>query len=88
MDFKSKVEETLKKKALGFSYVEEVEEFELIKPKNYLYCENRGRLYLKNGYIKVEKIEENNQLKGLDFKKICGLKAFKIKGSCFFKKKS
>ena len=53
MRFKDQLFETLKKKALGFSYVEETAEYETMRPKNYLFCERRRRLYSAVGFIKV-----------------------------------
>ena len=53
MELNEKVMETLKKKAFGFSYSEEVLEFEEVSPQKPLFCEKRKRIYLGRGYLKV-----------------------------------
>ena len=58
MDFKFKEEliSTLKKKAFGFGYTEESLEYETKKPKKYVFCEKRNRIYFENGFIKVRPV--------------------------------
>lgn len=51
-----KLYETLKKKAYGFTYTEETMEYELLRSKPIIYCEKYGRIYFKNGYLKVKKV--------------------------------
>ena len=43
----------LKKKAMGFSYEEISREFERMKPKKYLFCEKRKRIYVDGHFLKV-----------------------------------
>jgi len=50
------LEDVLKKKAFGFSYTEETVEYEVSKSKSRVYCSKRNRLYLKNGFVKVKKV--------------------------------
>ena len=89
MKFDDELDDVLRKKALGFSYSEETLEYETARPKSWVFCERRGRLYSKKGYIKAKKIEQNGEIVGAEPIKLSKfshnekifsrLKAFKIK---------
>lgn len=58
MDFKSEILETLKKKALGYSYEEVVLEYENSATKPWILCLKRKRVYGKKGYLCLKKVEK------------------------------
>lgn len=57
-----KLLDVLYKKAFGFTYTEEVKEFETKTPKELLFCEKRNRLYSKSGFVKVLPTRKNNEI--------------------------
>lgn len=89
MSFREELEKVLRKKALGFSYTEEVVECDTVRPKPFVFCEKRNRIYMKNGYIFVKKQTKNGEIVALehqDIKKMVtdknilnSFKSFKIK---------
>ena len=89
MGLNEKIEEVLRKKAFGFSYIEETIECETTKPKPMVYCERENALYFKNGFISVKKQTKNGEIVALCHKNIQnittnkdiinGLKAFNLK---------
>ena len=62
--------EAVRKRAFGFSYNEEVLEFESGRVKSCLFCEKRNRLYTRRGFIKVvPEFGENGEIKALKLPK-------------------
>ncbi len=43
----------VKKRAAGFTSVEETVEYELVKAKKYLLCKKKNRLYFGGGFINL-----------------------------------
>lgn len=66
----AEVLDAIKKRAFGFSYDEEVLEFEQSRGNSALVCERRGRIYFKNGFVKVLiQKGENGEIKGVKIPK-------------------
>ena len=66
MSFSDELDEVLRKKALGFSYREETLEYETTRPKSWVLCERRKRLYSKRGYIRAKIVEQNGEIVGVE----------------------
>ena len=49
----NELKKAIKKRALGFTSVEETVEYELIKAKKYLFCKRFNRLYFSGGFINI-----------------------------------
>lgn len=68
---KKELKKLIEKRARGFSYSEEVCEYETKPAKKYLFCEDRKRLYInKKGYLRVEKLLKNGEITALLHKNI------------------
>lgn len=56
------ISEVVMKKALGFSYTEENLEYEREVRKEFLYCEQEGRLYFGAGFIMAKTISKGIEI--------------------------
>lgn len=53
----------VKKRAAGFTSVEETVEYELVKAKKYLLCKKKNRLYFSGGFINLACLNNRGQFK-------------------------
>ena len=83
MNLSKEIFEIIKKKALGFTYTEESVECETVRPKPYVFCEKRRRVYLTGGYFKVLKKTRCGEIVALEHKKIKNFNSNKKILNCF-----
>lgn len=74
---KKDVWELIEKRAKGFSYTEEVVEYESQKNKKFVFCEHNSRIvFSRRGFVKVKKIFKNDEISSVFHNKIKGFVNF------------